>query len=231
MSSKDKNSVVAVHKGLLTHFSPYYRGFLEGESEEHKTEYLTLRASEETLSNLVSWLYTGSVPPEGSRKRKRDGDSEKVPSRLHRIYLELYVLGHNHRIVALKRWSLDQLKQFVTPRKTFGDMEFRDFTRDEICFAFDSLPDTSPMRKWMTTCYTYHYKPTTDGKLSDWAKVHPDFLAGVMLGQATWIMSRAGNIGKSCTCCQAFGNECAYHEHESEKERLASKVSKIVFHG
>lgn len=194
--TKDPRKPIAVHTELLCFYCPYYRATLKGSFAEAGSKTLTVNTTHHTLSLAIGWLYTGQI--------NWSGDTDTEP------YVSLYAFADEFNMLALRRSTITAIITFCRQGYHLA------WTDAEL--AYSSLPHNSPLLRWLVDDRVNHWHPESVVPEPDYFQHAPlEFLFEVMAG-----LARREGVFLDCEVCGCCNDFCAYHEHESLEERLAT---------
>lgn len=228
---KPTTARVAIHEGLLLHFSPKFPTLAVAVAASSATSTLgdqttfEVDTTSRVLEMLITWVYTGDLA------------SSRELTLSHADLIELYIFAKRYEFIVLQRYALDQIFRVMTRRSHVLDSHFAtDFPRElpgtkEVRRAFDTLAHGSRLQQWLIEVYVHHYSPSKSTyNAKDWSGLPSEFLSEVMHGKARLLeQSKERSTGfarlspgnaspEKCPCCT---NLCDFHEHVSELERQA----------
>ena len=194
-----------MQKSLLTHYSGFFRGALNGNFHEAKTKTVTLAHDNPTTFELfVHWLYYQDFP-----NKNRNDDPELVES----FYIEgfpddqkvvkLYVFGDKYEVEHLRRDAIDLL--FRTMEQPDCLLPCPETTE----YAFARLSADNPMCRLLVDLFCRH--ESLDG-------IRREEFVNVAFLQATWHRyayfrrTEDVDIGDNLRLCN-------YHEHATDEEK------------
>lgn len=187
---------IAVHTELLCFYCPYYRATLKGSFAEAGSKTLIVDTTHHTLSLAIGWLYTGHV--------NWSGDTDTEP------YVSLYAFADSFNILALRRSTMSAIITFCRQGYHLA------WTDAEL--AYSTLPHNSPLIRWLVDDRVNHWHPESVVPEPDYFQhAALEFLFEVMAG-----LARREGVFLDCEVCGCCNDFCAYHEHESLEERLAT---------
>lgn len=199
---KGENLTFAVHKEILTYYSPYYRDAFNGRWRDGEKDTFDVETTPAALALFIKWFYTGTLQ---NARGETDWD----------VLLDLYIIADMQRAVALQRDIMTVL--FQTHRVEDGKLH----SFANVAKAYDNLPAKSPMRSFMCLTYRCHYNPTHDDyqtKFSRITEAPVPFLFD-LLTHRTLVALRE----RYAVCCSSEQHQCDFHGHEGREELLASK--------
>ncbi|KAJ9646466.1 hypothetical protein H2199_002515 [Coniosporium tulheliwenetii] len=123
-----------IYKGLLTHYSTYFKAALNGNFKESKEGVILLCTDDPEVFQIVCyWLFTGQLWD--SRKVKKEGE---VPLSW-RLLCSIFVFGDARGIPALRNAAIDGLMDKISD-------EWKLFT-GQVKFIYQNTPKKSLLRK------------------------------------------------------------------------------------
>lgn len=188
-----------IYEDLLTHCSGYFRAAFTGSFKEAKEKQLHLEdVTGKTFDVFVDWLYQRNLPGQKKSSYAKDKDGEEHGSFLnsHEI-TKIYIFADRYDIPDLQRDTIDTMFAYYKHMKKIPTVE-------TIKMAFESLPDTSLLRKLLIHQYCESNSDVTpEDELLYTHEIFHDVLARY----------RYNMSGSSCEL-----ELCDYHDHANEKE-------------
>lgn len=240
-SSKPTTARVAIHEGLLLHFSPRFPSLAVPAAASSPAQTLDEQTTFEVdttsraLEMLVTWVYTGDLA------------SSRELALTHADLIELYLFAKRYEFIVLQRYALDQIFRVMTRRSHVLASHFAtDFPRElpgtkDVRRVFETLAPGSRLQQWLIEVYVHHYSPSKSTyNAKDWSGLPSEFLSEVMHGKARLLeQSKERSTGfaslspgnaspEKCPCCT---NLCDFHEHDSELERQAGMYLSPLYIG
>ncbi|CAD0100292.1 unnamed protein product [Aureobasidium mustum] len=204
-STKD-GVVVSIHKGLLCFFSSYYAAALNGNFLEAEKDRFEVGLSGAQLQAFAEWIYTGTF-------NVHDREDEF-------LFISLYIFADLVDIIALRRSAISHI----------ADLSIVSWSMVELILK--NVTQNSPLRRHVSDNYIAHWMPTTDAnrpRLPDsqtdsvYLVAHSNFMFELLKGVA--LRKVSADDATKCPCCNDL---CKYHEHESDEEREASMLMRMI---
>lgn len=203
---------VHISPDLLTFYSDYYRAALNGPLKV-KAQYLQpLETTPETLQSFNDWLNTGFFPQTDQQYQRLNVS----------LLIRLYALGDQYLVIALRRAVLDAIAQRFSGAVSCQSDHRSIPHSDDLALAFQLLPPSSPLCKFLTYLFVCHWGECSDPR--------QDTLA-LLTAVGLWHTSRDGSLHWKDQHCLCHHDLCRFHEHESEEERATSRQSTHHFRG
>lgn len=189
-----------IYEDLLTHCSGYFRAALTGSSKEAKEKQLHLEdVTGKTFEAFIDWLFQRNLPGQKRSSYTKDKDGEEHGSFLnsHEI-TKIYIFADRYDIPDLQRDTIDTMFAYFKHMKKIPTVE-------TIKMAFESLPDTSLLRKMLIHRYCESKSDVTpEDELLYTHEIFHDILARY-------------RYNTSASSCEL--ELCDYHDHANENEK------------
>lgn len=195
-------STITVHLDLLCSFSRYYTAALKGNFQEAGKDFLSVKTSADILDMAIVWIYTGQLQTTNHNKTTLSAEE----------LIQLYIFADHFDFLALRRTIITYWTKVNQSSCMIAD-------DGNIGRAYDSLPENSPLLRYLVCLHVYHVEPWIEYFVCSGAPA--DFLLALVGGKKRCRAERKrfGYL-EDCACCH---NPCGFHEHESEGKRVASK--------
>lgn len=213
----------SIYEDLLTHCSGYFRAAFTGSFKEAEEKQLHLEdVTRETFDAFVDWLYL----EDELSNRDENGEEHESSLNSHEI-TEIHIFADRYDIPDLRRDTIDMMfAYFKRGRKTL--------TAETITMAFESLPDTSLLRKLLVHWYCESKSNVTPEDELLWTH---EILHAVLARYRDRIRSLKASFAidlcdhhyyfskkERNKCLQSLKtsitlNLCDYHDHANWKER------------
>lgn len=189
----------------MAHCSGYFCAAFTGSFKEAEEKELHLKdVTWETFDAFVDWLYLRNLPVQKSSSNQpsdtgRDGAEHESFLNAHEI-TELHIFADRYDIPDLRRYTIDMMFAYF---KNVGKTP----AAKTIEMAFESLPDTSLLRKLLVHRYCEStWKVTPEDELL-WTH---EILHAVLVRYRDVIR----DLDYSCDL-----DLCDYHDHANEEEK------------
>ncbi|KAF2491103.1 hypothetical protein BU16DRAFT_621758 [Lophium mytilinum] len=202
-----------IHLDLLIHYSEYFRAAFTGSFKEAEDKKISLSdVKKSTFDRFVDWLYYREISPTEEDKDPETGRLQ------YRGIIELYILGDKYQIPKLRKYVIDHIFQSLTT-----SLELLP-SPGAIARAYEFLPETSPMRKFMLDIFARRFTPYYITRAKKMNK-NPSCLQNEFLIEALIKIAdntKAINQNQRSTLKLKL---CDYHEHADDKERKQCEQS------
>ncbi|KAF1351865.1 hypothetical protein BDV97DRAFT_133617 [Delphinella strobiligena] len=201
-ATEDSNpSTVTIHLDLLCFDSRYYTAALKGSFQEAGKNFLEVETSADVLKMAVVWMYTGQL--QTTKHSKTTLSAEEL--------IQLYIFADHFDFLALRRAIITYWAKMNQSHCMIPDDE-------RIGGAYDSLPENSPLLRYLVCLYTYHAEPWIEYFVCSGAPA--DFLLALVKEKKRKRLEtkKFGDLG-DCACCHY---PCSFHEHEGREEEEAT---------
>lgn len=200
----------AVHKDLLCYYSTYFQKLFNGSFREAKD--LVAKAEDTTVSTFgyfMQWLYTQTFVRYKMHAWERvavsttDHYANSLDSPYLHTLLDLYIFADQYDIRLLRN---DVMRSWQKDETTWDEI-----SNDNIIKAFDNLPHSSPLCRYIAQCYAALFDGDVDPDAEHefWSKLPKEFLYEVVR-----ILTKRLNSD------YIFDQEsCDFHEHEDDDEK------------
>jgi hypothetical protein len=180
---------------------PVVKEELPASSDPENFDLTSDTASERTLNTPV-WSTEEPTPKEEARWNYVD--------ETYNCLLELYIFADAHETRLLRNDVMTAIHYLAERSRTYLGFE-------QVSRAFDTLPQTSTMCRYLVASNTYHWHP--DGP---WSKKFPpsDTLPSAFLLGIMTVNSRRANSPNDDDLVHRMFQICAsFHEHDNDAER------------
>jgi hypothetical protein len=184
-----------VHKGLICHYSEYFRGAFEGGFKESEGLVTLGDEDEEAFLAFFAWLYKGKIVEDTS---KFDLASPKDTSLLAKIY----VFGDARGIPVLRNAAIDL---FITKRAG------KHSPIDIISYIYENTPENDNFRKLFVDLFAYcpHLNPRFFCTPNEESKYPHRFLFEVLAATMGSVNKQKPAVNQE----DLNSNKCRYHDH------------------
>lgn len=193
-----------IYEDLLTHCSGYFRAAFTGSFKEAEEKQLRLEdVTGKTFDAFVDWLYQRKLPGQekSSYTKGKDGKVHGSFLNQHEIAI-IHIFADRYDIPDLQRDTIDTMFAYYMHTKKIPTVE-------TIKMAFESLPDTSLLRKLLIHQYCESKSDVTPkDELLCTHEIFHDVLARYRYNMSVY----------NCSL-----KLCDYHDHANEEEKKECK--------
>jgi hypothetical protein len=144
-----------VHRGLLTFYSGYFKGALDGDSTEAQNGIMKLKIEEPAvLEEFVTWLY--------SHKLRTESVDEDNPDPHYEAITKLWIFADRRDIPLLMNEMIDNLQHSVVSAWTLPNLTLRG--------VYDNTTEQSTLRRMIVDMYAAISGPIQQESLDDFPK-------------------------------------------------------------
>ncbi|KAF2809743.1 uncharacterized protein BDZ99DRAFT_571505 [Mytilinidion resinicola] len=200
-----KKKAYTIRLDLLVHYSEYFRAAFTGSFKEAEEKKIHLSDVEEsTFDYFMDWLYYTKITTSQEHKDPKDDPHP------YYIFVELYILGDKYQIPNLRKYVIDHNFQYFLRVDDVLPVPHI------ITQAYESLPETSPLRRFFSDLYSIRLSSYFQAITVE-MREKPSCLPNGFLVEALIKASDIRDVAKKGKSPAL--KLCDYHEHPDNEDR------------